>query len=151
MGVVPELLGKETIQPVIRVRQGRGDVEPGAAEPVGADGHQERFGRNPSAGEILKSSSDQVLTRQEEVSFHVPILTDEAGNNQTGATGRPEGRAAGEVLRAVFVAPRRARAGFIQFVGRPLKYFGDGAEEHAATSARGKYGQRLSAWYFQMS
>jgi hypothetical protein len=83
MRFVPELLGKEAIQAVIRVGQGSRDLEPGATEPMSADGHQERFGRNPSAGKVLKTPSDQFLAGQEIGRFHIRILTDEAGNNQT--------------------------------------------------------------------
>ena len=83
MSLVPEFLGKEPIQPVIRVGQGSGDLEAGATKAVGADGHQERFGRNPSAGKILKTPSDQFLAGQENGRFHPRILYDNGGNNQT--------------------------------------------------------------------
>lgn len=68
---------------MIRVGQGRGDLEPGATEPMSADGHQERFGRNSSAGKVLKTPSNQLLTGQEKRSFHTRILSDNGGNNQT--------------------------------------------------------------------
>jgi hypothetical protein len=83
MRLVPELLGKEPIQPVIRVRQGRGDLEAGATEPMSADGHQQRFGRNPSTGKVLDTPSDQFRTGQEKGCFHTRILYDDGGNNQT--------------------------------------------------------------------
>lgn len=83
MRLIPEFRGKEPIQPVIRVGQGRGDLEPGATEPMSADGHQQRFGRNPSAGKVFKTPSDQFLTGQERGRFHTRILYDEDGNNQT--------------------------------------------------------------------
>lgn len=127
MGVVPEFLGKEPIQPVIRIGQGRRHGKAGAAKAMGADGDQKRFGGNLSARKVHETLADQVLARQRR--FHTRILYDDGGNNQTHLSDPTltcqytvPGSACHEYTLNRGCPKDDARGGFLK-AGAPLRYF----------------------------